>query len=78
VVIPARADNMIEAIRAQDKRFVIFQQPTASPMEPRVRKLYFQGVQQQKIAKELDITLGQVKYIVRRANWKKSTQRKTR
>jgi len=69
---------MIEAIRAQDKRLKIFYQPTANPLEPRVRKLYFQGVNQQNIAKELDITLGQVKYIVRRANWKKSTQRKTR
>ena len=65
---------MMEAIRAQDKRLEIFKQPTANPLEPRVRKLYFQGVQQQKIAKELDISLGQVKYIVRRSQWKKSPQ----
>ena len=65
---------MIEAIKAQDKRFEIFYQPTSNPLEPRVRKLYFQGVQQQNIAKELDITLGQVKYIVRRSTWKKSPQ----
>jgi orotate phosphoribosyltransferase-like protein len=69
---------MIEAIRAQDRRFEIFKQPTANPLEPRVRKLYFQGVQQQNIAKELDITLGQVKYIVRRSHWKKSPQGRTR
>ena len=69
---------MIEAIRAQDKRLEIFKQPRVSPLEPRVRKLYFQGVQQQKIAKELDITLGQVKYIVRRSTWKKSPQGRTR
>jgi hypothetical protein len=68
---------MIEAIRAQDKRLEIFKQPRVSPLEPRVRKLYFQGVQQQKIAKELDITLGQ-KYIVRRSTWKKSPQGRTR
>jgi orotate phosphoribosyltransferase-like protein len=69
---------MIEAIRAQDKRLKIFKQPRVSPLEPRVRKLYFQGVQQQKIAKELDITLGQVKYIVRRSTWKKSPQGRKR
>ena len=72
--LPARAGLMIEAIKAQDKRLEIFKQPRVSPLEPRVRKLYFQGVQQQKIAKELDITLGQVKYIVRRSQWKKSPQ----
>jgi len=72
VGLPARANNMMEAIRAQDKRLEIFHQPTANPLEPRVRKLYFQGVNQQKIAKELAISLGQVKYIVRRSHWKKS------
>ena len=65
---------MMEAIRAQDKRFEIFHQPTANPMEPRVRKLYLQGVEQKSIAKELDISLGQVKYIVRRSHWKKASQ----
>jgi len=74
VGLPARANNMMEAIRAQDKRLEIFHQPTANPLEPRVRKLYFQGVNQQKIAKELAISLGQVKYIVRRSHWKKSPQ----
>ncbi len=69
---------MMEAIRAQDKRLEIFHQPTANPLEPRVRKLYFQGVNQQNIAKELDITLGQVKYIVRRSHWKKSPKGRTR
>jgi len=74
VGLPARADLMMEAIRAQDKRLEIFHQPTANPLEPRVRKLYFQGVNQQKIAKELAISLGQVKYIVRRSQWKKASQ----
>jgi DNA invertase Pin-like site-specific DNA recombinase len=74
VDLPARADNMMEAIKAQDKRLQIFYQPTANPLEPRVRKLYLQGVNQKTIAKELDITLGQVKYIVRRSQWKKSPQ----
>jgi len=65
---------MMEAIKAQDKRLEIFYQPTANPLEPRVRKLYLQGVNQKTIAKELDSTLGQVKYIVRRSTWKKSPQ----
>jgi len=74
VGLPARAGLMIEAIRAQDKRFEVFHQPTANPLEPRVRKLYLQGVQQQGIALKLGISLGQVKYIVRRSQWKKSPQ----
>jgi orotate phosphoribosyltransferase-like protein len=65
---------MIEAIRAQNKRLEIFKQPRVSPLEPRVRKLYFQGLNQQSIAKELSLTLHQVKYIVRRSQWKKSPQ----
>ena len=72
--LPARAGLMIEAIRAQNKRLEIFKQPTANPLEPRVRKLYLQGVQQQGIALKLGISLGQVKYIVRRSHWKKSPQ----
>jgi DNA invertase Pin-like site-specific DNA recombinase len=74
VGLPARADLMIEAIRAQNKRLDIFYQPTVRPLEPAVRKLYFQGVKQQKIAKKLGLTLYQVKYIVRRSNWKKPQQ----
>jgi transposase len=65
---------MIEAIRAQDKRLEIFYQPTANPLEPRVRKLYLQGVQQKEIAQKLGTSLGQIKYIVRRSQWKKSPQ----
>jgi uncharacterized protein YjcR len=60
---------MIEAIRAQDKRLVIFEQPKVDKLTLKVKTLYLQGVKYSEIAERCGVNMHKVRYIVRHSNW---------
>jgi uncharacterized protein YjcR len=60
---------MIEAIRAQDKRLVIFEQPKVDKLTLKVKTLYLQGTKYSEIAEQCGVNMHKVRYIVRRSTW---------
>jgi len=66
---------MIEAIRAQDKRLEIFQQPQRSFEETRIKPLYLiERLTYQQIAEKLGISRDRVRYVIRHSDWRKKTK----
>jgi len=67
---------MIEAIRAQEKRLVIFEQPKVDKLTLKVKTLYLQGTKYSEIAEQCGVNMHKVRYIVRRSNWMNKGQTK--
>jgi len=66
---------MIGAIRAQDKRLEIFQQPQRSFEETRIKPLYLiERLTYQQIAEKLGISRDRVRYVIRHSDWRKKTK----
>ena len=66
---------MIEAIKAQDKRLEIFQQPQRSFEETRIKPLYLiERLTYQQIAEKLGISRDRVRYVIRHSDWRKKTK----